>query len=73
MAAADKTKVRRYMVATQDGEVRSILRTIPGVPVLYANKVTLILEPPSEASRRFSAKVCSMHARVFDGSCAARP
>ena len=52
-----KTKVRRYFVATQDGDVRTSLRMIPGVPLIYTNKVTLVLEPPSEASRNFNLKV----------------
>lgn len=55
--ASTKHKMKRYLIATQDGNVRTELRTIPGVPVLYANKVTLILEAVSEASKSFNTKV----------------
>ena len=52
-----KSKVMRYFVATQDGDVRTELRKIPGVPILYANKVTLVFETPSETSKTFNHKV----------------
>ncbi|KAJ3050349.1 Small subunit processome component [Rhizophlyctis rosea] len=36
-----------YCVATQDIELRSQLRKIPGTPLIYINKGVTILEPPS--------------------------
>ncbi|KAL2919293.1 hypothetical protein HK105_200936 [Polyrhizophydium stewartii] len=39
-----------YILATQDAALRSALRAIPGVPLLYINKSVLILEPPSIAT-----------------------
>ena len=56
-SSLSKSKVMRCLVATQDGDVRTELRKIPGVPILYANKVTLVLETPSETSKTFNHKV----------------
>lgn len=47
----------RYIVATQDKDLRVQLASIAGVPLVYFNKVTLVLEPPSEASRKHSNKL----------------
>ncbi|CAE7843029.1 unnamed protein product [Symbiodinium microadriaticum] len=50
-------KTRRYFVATQDQELRNyIAGVVTGVPLLYLNKVTLVLEPPSEKSRGTGAQ-----------------
>ena len=40
----------RYIVATQDRELRDKLRAIPGVPLIYINRAVMILEPPSPAT-----------------------
>jgi U3 small nucleolar RNA-associated protein 23 len=40
-----------YIVATQDAELRSYLRQIPGVPLLYIKYNQIILEPISEATK----------------------
>ena len=45
-----------YMVATQDKKLRSRSAAIPGVPTIYLNKVTMILEAPSSHSRQASTQ-----------------
>lgn len=40
----------RYIVATQDRQLQDILRTIPGVPIIYLHGKAPTLESPSEAS-----------------------
>lgn len=51
----DKTNIgMKYVVATQDKSLRLQLAQIPGVPLIYFNKVSLVLEPPSEASKQFN-------------------
>jgi U3 small nucleolar RNA-associated protein 23 len=35
----------RYVVASQDAEVRSSMRLIPGVPMVYINRSVMIMEP----------------------------
>ena len=41
----------KWLVATQDAELRAELRRIPGVPLLLISTNVLILEPPSARSR----------------------
>ena len=41
----------KYIVATQDEQLKEKLRRIPGVPIIYANKTSLMLETPSSASQ----------------------
>lgn len=40
----------RYIVATQDYELRRELRGIPGVPLIYINRGVMIMEPMAEAT-----------------------
>lgn len=47
---------KRYFVATQDKDLRGALNTLPGVPILYLNKVTMVLESPSKASLEYNNK-----------------
>ncbi len=49
-----KGKSPKYMLATQDKDLRNKVAHIPGVPLLYFNKVSIVLEPPSDTSRHFS-------------------
>lgn len=42
------TNKHRYVVATQDLDVRRRLREIPGVPLIYINRSVMILEPMGE-------------------------
>ena len=46
---------QHFMVATQDAELRAALRKVPGVPLVYFQRVVLIVEPPSDASVRWRA------------------
>jgi U3 small nucleolar RNA-associated protein 23 len=65
MESSVKNKCKRYMVATQDADIRNELRKIPGVPILYSNKVTLVLETPSDASKNFNMKVTNTYLALF--------
>ena len=47
-------KGKKYMIATQDKDLRNRIGDIPGVPIIYLNKVTLVLEQPSTASKEFN-------------------
>ena len=44
----------KYIVATQDKKLRSQCAYIPGIPTIYLNKVTMILEAPSSRSKEAS-------------------
>ncbi|KAK2610520.1 hypothetical protein N8I77_003944 [Diaporthe amygdali] len=46
----------RYVVASQDTEVRSKMRGIPGVPLVYINRSVMILEPMAGATTRVVQK-----------------
>lgn len=48
---------RRYFFASQDDVLRSLVKNLPGIPTIYFNKVTLVLEAPSAASQNFTAEV----------------
>jgi hypothetical protein len=52
------SRSRAYFVASQDKELRAIINArIPAVPLIYLNKVSLVLEPPSEASRKYKMRI----------------
>lgn len=55
----NKNKKRKYFVACQNNKLRGQLAGLPGVPLLYMNQVSLVLEPPSKATLRYTGKVCS--------------
>jgi len=40
----------KYCIATQSNKLRSDLRKVPGVPLLFEKRSIILLEPPSEAS-----------------------
>ncbi|KAI5966741.1 uncharacterized protein KGF55_000150 [Candida pseudojiufengensis] len=45
----------RYIVASQDNELRSKLRQIPGIPLIYINKSSvMVMEQLSDASLKYS-------------------
>ncbi|PKS06565.1 hypothetical protein jhhlp_007313 [Lomentospora prolificans] len=46
----------RYVVATQDYDLRRELRGIPGVPLIYINKGVMIMEPMASVSAMEKAK-----------------
>ncbi|KAK3746608.1 hypothetical protein QZH41_014515 [Actinostola sp. cb2023] len=47
----------RYFVATQDRELQTHLKTIPGVPVMYLNHNCMVLEKPSALSSKTAQEV----------------
>ncbi|ROV87749.1 hypothetical protein VSDG_09715 [Cytospora chrysosperma] len=50
------TNKHRYVVASQDLDVRSRMRGIPGVPLIYINRSVMILEPMAGATNRVVQK-----------------
>ena len=52
--------VQRYLVATQDKDLRHTLAHIPGVPLFYFNAVVLVMEPPSDAAKSFNTEMESI-------------
>jgi rRNA-processing protein FCF1 len=52
-----KLKMKNYFIASQDKDLRMRVGSVPGIPIIYLNKVTLVLEPPSQDSRDFSKEV----------------
>ena len=58
--AMTQVKKKRYFVATQDQELRRALAFIPGVPLVYLNKVTLVFETPSQSSLNFNKNVSTL-------------
>ena len=56
----------KYMVATQDKDLRNILGEIPGIPIIYLNKVTLLLEPPSKSSKEYNQATEIMKSALND-------
>lgn len=58
--------VRNFFLATQDRDLRKEIGNIPGVPIIYFNKVTLVLEPPSESSRQYGQMLESEKVAITD-------
>ncbi|KAI5948774.1 hypothetical protein KGF57_005172 [Candida theae] len=44
----------RYVVATQNLDLRRKLRQVPGVPLIYMNRSVMVMEPLSDASAKYS-------------------
>jgi len=58
LEGSDRAKTsKKYFVASQDKLLRATLARIPGVPLIYLNKVNLVLEPPSDASKEFNREL----------------
>ncbi|QLQ82213.1 hypothetical protein HG537_0G04680 [Torulaspora globosa] len=47
----------RYVVATQDIDIRRSLRRTPGVPLVYTTRSVMVMEPLSDASSKISKAV----------------
>ena len=47
----------RYLVATQDKQLRNKLSKVPGVPLIYMNRSVMVMEPMSEATTTYSNSV----------------
>lgn len=50
----DGVNKHRYIVATQDHELRKKLRKVPGVPLVYMNRSVMVMEPLSKVSGKLS-------------------
>jgi U3 small nucleolar RNA-associated protein 23 len=46
----------RYVIATQNWDVRHALRAVPGVPLIYINRSVMIMEPMSGATAYVRAR-----------------
>ena len=68
-----QTNKHKFVVASQDTDLRRRLRQVPGVPLVYLNRTTLILEPPSTKSAFVKAKVSLARTCVFDLAEMVRP
>jgi len=53
----DGVNKHRYLVASNNYELRKKLRKIPGVPMVFMNRSVMVMEPLSEASKKFSENV----------------
>lgn len=53
----DGANKHRYVVASQDIELRRKLRRVPGVPILHINRAVMVMEPLSDASARVSRRM----------------
>lgn len=56
----------RYMVATQDQELKADLRHVPSVALLFVARAVLLMEPPSDTSRAQSAVAEKSKVRKLD-------
>eukprot|EP01041_Mallomonas_annulata_P003641 gene3641-7258_t len=55
--ATEESNSRQYFVASQDKEFRQQLGRIPGIPIIYLNKVIMVMEPPSDVSKQFNCQL----------------
>ncbi|KAF0699345.1 Aste57867_10061 [Aphanomyces stellatus] len=56
LAAVGDRNDKKYIVATQETELRAQLRRVPGVPLIYLNRSVLVFEDMSEATLKISRK-----------------
>lgn len=47
---SSRTNKHRYVVASQDDEVRRRMRSIPGVPLVYVKRSVMVMEPMADSS-----------------------
>ena len=45
-----RTNKHRYVVASQDSNIRSYMRSVPGVPLIYLKRSVMIMEPMAGAT-----------------------
>jgi len=50
------TNKHRYVIASQDTALRSAMRKIPGVPLIYINRSVMIMEPMASATEQVKEK-----------------
>ncbi|KAG9441130.1 hypothetical protein H6P81_016984 [Aristolochia fimbriata] len=58
-----------FFLATQDVELRTKLREIPGVPLIYGLRNSLFLEPPSTSNRQFVKSTEEERLHVSESEC----
>ncbi|KAG8922333.1 hypothetical protein FRC01_014175 [Tulasnella sp. 417] len=60
-----KQNKNRYIVATQSDELREKLRSIPAAPIIHVKRGVLVLEPPSDATKKKKAEMdeSTLHAK----------
>lgn len=63
-AAKSQSPPRHYFVATQDQDLRHAMERVPGVPLLYLNKVTLVLSDISRASLNYNSQAEELKASL---------
>lgn len=51
-----ETNRHKFIICTQDVELRHQLQQIPGVPLIYMNKASFVIEPPSRTSHAVTDK-----------------
>lgn len=51
----DGENKHRYIVAAQDMDTRKALRKVPGIPLVFMNRLVMVMEPLSHASARYTA------------------
>jgi U3 small nucleolar RNA-associated protein 23 len=56
-ATVGDTNEDRWMVATQDSELKDHMRAIPGVPLIFMSRVVLHMEAVSKVSHAFAERV----------------
>lgn len=64
----DGENKHRYCVATQGGDIRAMLRAVPGVPLIYINRSVMIMEPmaPISAMKRERGERQKFRAGIID-------
>ena len=64
----DGENKHRYCVGTQGGDIRAMLRAIPGVPLIYINRSVMIMEPmaPISAMKRERGEREKFRAGIID-------
>lgn len=50
LSMISKNNSKHYIIATQDRDLQTKLRNIPGVPLLYLHNKAPVLDPPSDVS-----------------------
>ncbi|SCU87609.1 LAME_0D10770g1_1 [Lachancea meyersii CBS 8951] len=65
----------RYVVASQDPEIRSTLRKVPGVPMIFMNRSVMVMEPLSRSSDKISRdqEKLKLYKGLNDPSLAGKP
>ncbi|KAH8835321.1 rRNA-processing protein Fcf1/Utp23 [Flagelloscypha sp. PMI_526] len=51
------TNKHRYVIGTQSTALRTLLRAIPGLPIIHMNRSVVILEPPSDATLQMKQRM----------------